>query len=259
MAITTTAIRVAGAAPVRVIARGGRANARGPTLVIRSARPQQLGRARRFRGGKHSTETSCRACPPPGKGRRFEDVFSPATFQQLADLDVDSPFMTDITSRLFDEFADMAFGTAGASKAASSAFPVNVFQRESEYILTAELPGLSEADVTLKMEGRTLTISAAKEETKETETGQEEKGLKVLRVERRARKFHRAFRMPKDVDDAAITALMENGVLTLTMPRLGLEKPAARTIAVQKGQPSLSSGVDVETEGKKGGEPKEEA
>ena len=120
-----------------------------------------------------------------------------------------------------------------------SAFPVDVVQSEAEYILTAELPGFSDEDVSLRIDNKTMTISASKSIENEADDGEnadvEESDSRVLRTERRSKKsFHRSFTLPKDVDESAISAAMENGILCLTMPRM-IDGATCRTIKIQKG------------------------
>jgi len=123
-----------------------------------------------------------------------------------------------------------------------SAFPVDVVQSEAEYVLTAELPGFSDEDVSLRIDNKTLTISACKsfeneadDDGEDTDGEESRSSNRVLRTERRAtRSFHRSFALPKDVDESAISAAMENGILCLTMPRM-IDGATCRTIKIQKG------------------------
>lgn len=130
-----------------------------------------------------------------------------------------SPFSEDLFHLLSPD-AEWKRWTTGS-------FPVDVLKQDDEYVLVAEMPGLSEKDVNLRIEGRTLSISA---ETKESKT---EERQRVLRMERRAKKYQRSFQLPKDVDTTGITATMNNGILTITVPR-AVEAPIGREIPIQK-------------------------
>lgn len=114
----------------------------------------------------------------------------------------------------FDKVLDNVFqgnGYAGERK-----FPVDVIAGQENYRLEAELPGLTEKDVEVKVDGRVLTISsAASEETKND----------YLIRERRVAPFARSFVLPKDVDIEKISASFANGILTLVLEKLPEVKP----------------------------------
>jgi HSP20 family protein len=105
---------------------------------------------------------------------------------------------------------------------------VDVQERDDAYILEAELPGMSDKDVEVRVEGNVLSISSQKEERKEEARGG------YMRRERRSRSFHRSFRLPDDVQHEKIEATFKNGLLTLTLPRSGPKKEKGRRIAIQK-------------------------
>jgi len=143
--------------------------------------------------------------------------------------------MADFTTRLFDELADFDRGTEG--KLTWSSFPVDVVETEGEYVVTAEMPGLTERDVNITMEGQVLTITGQKasEMTKngDQEADKAKSGRVVLYRERRSRNFVRTFQLPKGINVEGITAEMANGILTVTVPRKDLA-PNGRTIPVTK-------------------------
>jgi HSP20 family protein len=104
---------------------------------------------------------------------------------------------------------------------------VDVVEKEKAYEITAELPGMDEKDVELKVAGDTLTITGEKHEEKE------EKRKDYYLSERRYGSFHRAFLIPDDVDVDHIDASFRKGVLTVALPRkAGTAKPEKR-IAVK--------------------------
>lgn len=89
---------------------------------------------------------------------------------------------------------------------------VDIHQTEDGYTLTADLPGVKKEDLHLDVKDNTLTISA----DVNTETACEEKGY--LCRERRSGHVERSFNL-EGIDEAAITAAYENGVLTLQLPK----------------------------------------
>ena len=109
---------------------------------------------------------------------------------------------------------DMSFGAMPA---------VDVVEKDKAYEITAELPGMDEKDIELKIAGDTLTITGEKHEEKE------EKRKDYYLSERRYGSFRRAFLIPDDVDTDHIDASFKKGVLTVALPRkAGAEKPEKR-------------------------------
>ena len=106
---------------------------------------------------------------------------------------------------------------------------VDVVEKDSAYELTAELPGMDEKSVELKMAGDMLTISGEKQEEKE----EKKRGYHVS--ERRYGSFERSFRIPEDVDAEKIDARFTRGVLTVTLPRKPGAVKAEKKIAVKSG------------------------
>lgn len=150
------------------------------------------------------------------------------------------PFETlrDEMERMFDDFrADFAawpfrrgrfaiepFGRREWSRALSPA--VDVVEKDNAYEVTAELPGMSEKDIEVKLAGGMLTIKGEKSEEKE------EKKKDVYVSERRYGSFQRSFSVPDDVDADRLAATLSNGVLTVTMPKSPEAKKKERKIAV---------------------------
>ncbi|GJR86397.1 17.6 kDa class I heat shock protein 3-like protein [Tanacetum coccineum] len=87
------------------------------------------------------------------------------------------------------------------------------------HVFKADLPGLKKEEVKVEVEeGRVLQISG--ERSKENE----EKNDKWHRVERSSGKFMRRFRLPENAKMEEVKAAMENGVLTVTVPKVEEKK-----------------------------------
>jgi HSP20 family molecular chaperone IbpA len=110
----------------------------------------------------------------------------------------------------------------------STATPaVDVRRDEDKYVLEADLPGTSEDDVDVSLDGRMLTISSdATEEREEDDSG-------YMIKERRHHSFRRSFTLPDDADRKKIDAAFKNGVLTVEIPRSETAKP--KKISVKGG------------------------
>jgi len=90
-----------------------------------------------------------------------------------------------------------------------------VEETRDELVLTAELPGLREADVDIKLENSVLTIQGRKEETREE--GQEEQRSHLW--ERSYGSFQRSFTLPRTVLADKISATFQDGVLHVRVPK----------------------------------------
>ncbi|KZV34970.1 17.6 kDa class I heat shock protein 3-like [Dorcoceras hygrometricum] len=95
------------------------------------------------------------------------------------------------------------------------------------HVFKADLPGLKKGEVKVEVEeGGVLQISG------ERSREQEEKNEKWHRVERSSGKFLRRFRLPEGSKVEEIKAAMENGVLTVTVPKEETKKPQVRAIDI---------------------------
>jgi HSP20 family protein len=90
---------------------------------------------------------------------------------------------------------------------------VNVREEENAYVLEAELPGLTQKDVNVRVEENLLTISSAQNEEKE-----EKKDGYLIR-ERSQSSFKRCFVLPRNTDKDSINAKFKNGLLILEMQK----------------------------------------
>ena len=95
------------------------------------------------------------------------------------------------------------------------------------HVFKADLPGLKKEEVKVEVEeGGVLQISG--ERSKE----QEEKNDKWHRVERSSGKFLRRFRLPENAKVEEVKAGLENGVLTVTVPKAEEKKPEVKSIDI---------------------------
>lgn len=132
----------------------------------------------------------------------------------------------DQMDRILDSFfADTTYAASACRTPA-----VDVQETETAYLMSMEIPGLSEKDVEIKVDGQLLTVASRTESSKEESA---KDGAKWLMKERRASSFARSFSLPKDVDTDAISASAENGILTITLPRQEKAKP--RLIDIKRG------------------------
>jgi HSP20 family protein len=87
----------------------------------------------------------------------------------------------------------------------------NVRETDDSYVFTMEMPGLTRQNIEVNLEGDTLIVKGQKEER------HEEKGL--LRREYRSARFERSFNVGAGIDRDKVKAKMEDGILTVTLPK----------------------------------------
>lgn len=121
----------------------------------------------------------------------------------------------------FEPFERFVFGSGTTP-------PVDFVEKDGEYEITAELPGLDEKSVEVKLSNGVLTIGGEKKD--EREEKDKEKGYYFS--ERRYGSFKRAFRMPEGVDAEKIAASFDKGVLTVKLPKTAEALKSEKKIAV---------------------------
>jgi len=104
--------------------------------------------------------------------------------------------------------------------------PVNIRETNEAYLLDMVAPGLEKSDFKIKLEGKTLFISAEKKEEKN------EQDWKHIRKEYSFRSFKRSFTMDDAIDTGKIDARYENGMLKVTLPKKEEEIQQNKEISV---------------------------
>ena len=99
---------------------------------------------------------------------------------------------------------------------------VDIKDEGNKLLVTTDLPGINKEDIEINLKEDMLEISAKTGKEKETE----EEGY--IRKEREYTHFYRAVRLPTSIKDEGGTAKIENGVLTITLPKMELEEPATK-------------------------------
>jgi HSP20 family protein len=106
-------------------------------------------------------------------------------------------------------------------------------ETESHFVLSADLPGMTEKDVNIEVEDRVLTVSGERKATHETT----KEGYH--RVERAFGSFSRSLTLPQGVDPEAVTASFDKGVLEVRVPKPEQSKP--RQIQIREGDAGEAS------------------
>jgi HSP20 family protein len=103
---------------------------------------------------------------------------------------------------------------------ASEAYPaLNVWVKDDDMMVTAELPGFTPDAINLAVMGNALTLSGSRKEEELPE------GAQVHRRECACGEFSRTVRLPYNVDADKVEASFENGILTVKLARAEADKP----------------------------------
>ncbi len=103
---------------------------------------------------------------------------------------------------------------------------LDVSEHDAAFEVQAELPGVKKEDVKVSIDGQRVTIEGeCRQANEQRQAGQ------VVYSERATRRYARSFTLPSEVDESQAEAKLENGVLTLVLPK----KPggAARQLTIQ--------------------------
>jgi len=99
-----------------------------------------------------------------------------------------------------------------------STIPVDIRENEKEVVVRARMPGYKKSEISLNVTETSIEISASKKEERV------ERGEHVFRQERSAGTQHMEFSLPSRVDTNKSRAKLEDGLLTVVMPKVEFEK-----------------------------------
>jgi HSP20 family protein len=140
--------------------------------------------------------------------------------------------LTTLRERMNVLFGDVYPSRGEEKDLMSSAWnpSVDIYEHNGNLVLTAEVPGLDENDIDVKIEDSTLTIKGDRKF--ENEVNEEN----YHRIERSYGSFYRSFSLPQNIDQNKIKAESENGILKITMPKKAELKPKNVKILKPKGE-----------------------
>jgi HSP20 family protein len=103
--------------------------------------------------------------------------------------------------------------------------PVDIYETGNDVVLKAEIPGISQDEIDIKIEDNTLVLKGERKFEKKSEDE------KYYRIERSYGNFVRSFTLPNSVDQEGVKATYEAGVLKIVMPKKQEKTP--KSIRVQ--------------------------
>jgi len=116
----------------------------------------------------------------------------------------------------FDRIFDSFFSMSDEEETSLAAFTpaVDIEDKEKEYLISVELPGIKKDDIIMNISGNLLSISGQKNQEKKTENEN------YHRTERVFGSFQRSFRLPEISDQENISAEFKDGVLNVSIPKM---------------------------------------
>ena len=96
--------------------------------------------------------------------------------------------------------------------------PLNIFRKDDDFTLVAEVPGIARSDLDIQVKGRTVRLSGSKSIKYPEQSS-------IHRRERLQGRFDRSITLPIEVDQDRVTAECHDGVLTISLPRAERDKP----------------------------------
>ena len=139
-------------------------------------------------------------------------------------------------NRLFSAFFDTpGVGPGnGESGAITRWLPaMDLIETDDQFVLRADLPGLSEDDIKIELEDNVLAISG------ERRAEHEARKEGFYRLERAHGRFQRSLTLPEGVDGENVTANFDRGVLEIRIPKPVQRKPHRVSIGIGKSAPAI--------------------
>jgi HSP20 family protein len=127
-------------------------------------------------------------------------------------------------NRIFGRFPARTEAEREVLTVADWAPTVDITETDTAYLIKGEIPGVNKEDVKVTIEDGMITMRGERKMEKE------EKDKKFHRIERSYGSFMRSFRVPDDVDEAAVKAEFKDGMINVTLPKS--EKAKAKSVNV---------------------------
>lgn len=121
---------------------------------------------------------------------------------------------SNVMSKRFSDIMDEFFNDAVNNTRSNSFMPsIDISETDTQFQITAELPGMKKEDISIDLEQSRLTISG------ERSFQNEEEGKKFHRVETQYGSFNRSFQLPDNVDEESVKASYEDGLLNISIDK----------------------------------------
>jgi HSP20 family protein len=138
--------------------------------------------------------------------------------------------MSDMLSRIGGGLpSESGFGLAAGDGIAMP--DVDIAETQNAYEVTLDVPGVAASDMDVSVDNGVLTVSGQRES--ETKEGGEDRSFH--RVERYRGRFVRRIALPAGIDEDAVEARHENGVLTVRLPKVPEAQKKQKRVEIRTG------------------------
>lgn len=138
-----------------------------------------------------------------------------------------------------DRVMNALTGTEVESLGSGRQLAIDLHREGDSIVVTTDVPGLKKEDITVDVSAdNVLTISATRKHEEK-----EEEGGRVVRLERSYGTFARSVQLPDSIEADKISAKLEHGELTLTIPSSPAREPKGHVITIQGGDEGGESGA----------------
>ena len=129
---------------------------------------------------------------------------------------------------IFNDF----FANDWMTRTSATAPAINVIENDKDYKVEVAAPGMTKEDFKLTVTDDNCLVLTME---KKNETKDEDKKRKYLRREFSYRKFEQALTLPEDVNKDEIKASVNDGVLTIDIPKIKVceKQPSVKQIEIQ--------------------------
>jgi HSP20 family protein len=141
-------------------------------------------------------------------------------------------------NRLFNTFFDTPASGPNGGGTRTWVPAMDLVETDDDFVLRADLPGMSEPDVHIELEDNVLTVSG------ERKAEHEERKEGYYRVERSSGSFRRTLTLPEGVDPDSVKASFERGVLEVRIPKPAQRKPRKVEISVGGSEAKTIEGAE---------------
>nr|P19242.1 RecName: Full=17.1 kDa class II heat shock protein [Pisum sativum]AAA33670.1 17.7 kDa heat shock protein (hsp17.7) [Pisum sativum] len=150
-------------------------------------------------------------------------------------MDLDSPLFNtlhhimDLTDDTTEKNLNAPTRTYVRDAKAMAATPADVKEHPNSYVFMVDMPGVKSGDIKVQVEDENVLLISGERKREE-----EKEGVKYLKMERRIGKLMRKFVLPENANIEAISAISQDGVLTVTVNKLPPPEPKKpKTIQVK--------------------------
>lgn len=140
---------------------------------------------------------------------------------------LDSPFFIHNLHNILDDTTNNKSTKSEPTQAyvrdarAMAATPADVKEYPNAYVFIVDMPGLKSGDIKVQVEDDNVLVISGERKREE----EEKEGVKYVRMERRIGKFMRKFSLPENANIEKISAVCQDGVLTVTVEKLPPPEP----------------------------------